>query len=85
MCREYAKRELKMDLDRDNAAFAFSGDSPNDEPMFAFFKNAFAVANIQKFLPRLTHKPAYVAKLEGGDGFIEIADRLILSAASQAR
>lgn len=77
MCREYAKRELKLDLDTANETFAFSGDSPNDEPMFAFFKNAFAVANIKAFLSRLNHKPSFVAAKNGGSGFIEIADRLI--------
>ncbi len=79
MCREYAQRELGLDLNTANETFAFSGDSPNDEPMFEFFKNAFAVANIQKFLPRLKYKPAYVASKEGGDGFIEIANKLIAS------
>jgi HAD superfamily hydrolase (TIGR01484 family) len=77
MCRQYAKNELGLDLDQANEQFAFSGDSPNDEPMFAFFKNAFAVANIKTFLPRLTHKPAFVANGDGGSGFIEIANRLI--------
>jgi HAD superfamily hydrolase (TIGR01484 family) len=76
MCKEYAKRELKMDLDKDNEKFAFSGDSPNDEPMFAFFKNSFAVANIQNFITRIKSKPAFVANEEGGTGFVEIADAL---------
>jgi hydroxymethylpyrimidine pyrophosphatase-like HAD family hydrolase len=77
MCREYAERELGLDLETANEQFAFSGDSPNDEPMFEFFENAFAVANINRFLSRIKTKPAYVASKEGGDGFIEIANRLI--------
>lgn len=77
MCREYAHRELGLDLDQDNARFAFSGDSPNDEPMFAFFQNSFAVANIRHFLPRLKHKPAYLTTQEGGQGFIEITETLL--------
>jgi HAD superfamily hydrolase (TIGR01484 family) len=77
MCREYAKRELGLDLERDNLKFAFSGDSPNDEPMFKFFKNSFAVANVRNFLDRIKHQPAYVAIGEGGSGFNEIASRLI--------
>lgn len=77
MCRVYAQNELGLDLETSNSIFAFSGDSPNDEPMFAFFENSFAVANIQKFLTRLRHKPAFVAKGEGGAGFVEIADRLL--------
>ncbi|MES2855568.1 MAG: HAD family hydrolase, partial [Bdellovibrionota bacterium] len=77
MCKEYAKRELKLDLDKTNEKFAFSGDSPNDEPMFAFFKNSFAVANIQNFITRIKDKPAYVAAKEGGQGFVEIANALV--------
>lgn len=77
MCREYAKRELDLDLESANRMFAFSGDSPNDEPMFEFFENSFAVANIKKFLSRIQHQPAFVAQKEGGSGFIEIANRLI--------
>jgi HAD superfamily hydrolase (TIGR01484 family) len=77
MCREYAKIEMGVDLEKTNDQFAFSGDSPNDEPMFEFFKNSFAVANIQNFITRIKHRPAFVAKDEGGIGFVEIANRLI--------
>ena len=77
MCREYAKIELGLDLATSNSRFAFSGDSPNDEPMFEFFENSFAVANINAFLSRIKHKPSFVAPGEGGHGFIEIANRLI--------
>lgn len=77
MCREYAKNELRLDLEAANEAFAFSGDSPNDEPMFAFFKNSFAVANVRNFLSRIQNPPAFVSFKEGGRGFVEIADCLI--------
>jgi HAD superfamily hydrolase (TIGR01484 family) len=77
MCKEYAIRELDLELEPNNELFAFSGDSPNDEPMFAFFNNSFAVANIRHFIDRLNHKPAYVANHEGGTGFMEIANRLV--------
>lgn len=77
MCKEYARRELHLDLEQANHLFAFSGDSPNDEPMFAFFKNSFAVANIRHFLGRLEHRPAFVADREGGEGFMQIVEKLI--------
>ncbi len=79
MCREYTSRELGLDLEKANPRCAFSGDSPNDEPMFAFFQNAFAVANIHGFVTRLRHRPAYVTKGDGGLGFVEIADTIIKS------
>ena len=77
MCREFVKTEYGMDLDRDNEKFGFSGDSPNDEPMFAFFKNSFAVANLQNFLARIKHQPAFIAPHRGGQGFTEIATAVI--------
>ncbi len=77
MCREYATRELGLDLDCENAKFAFTGDSPNDEPMFEFFENSFAVSNIRNFLNRLKHHPAYLADKPGGEGFVQIAHRLL--------
>lgn len=60
-----------------NEECAFIGDSPNDEPMFQFFKNSFAVANIKNFLEDLKHKPQFVCSLEGGKGFREFANHLL--------
>lgn len=51
--------------------WAFFGDSANDEPMFAAFPLSVGVANVARFLPRLTHKPAWVTKGNGGHGFAE--------------
>jgi hydroxymethylpyrimidine pyrophosphatase-like HAD family hydrolase len=56
---------------------AFVGDSPNDEPLFAFFKNSMAVANIKSFEDQLTHHPQYVADKEGGEGFVEIGQKIL--------
>jgi HAD superfamily hydrolase (TIGR01484 family) len=77
MCQVFTKEELGRDLVAQNQQFAFVGDSPNDEPMFAAFANSFAVANIKNFLPQLKHHPSFVAPLEGGHGFVAIAEALI--------
>ena len=66
-----------IDLDRQREAVAFIGDSPNDEPMFAFFPNSVAVANIRPFLSRLRSLPAYVTEAEAGAGFVEFAEALL--------
>jgi len=47
----------------------FFGDSPNDAPMFGYFPNACAVANILPFIDKIEHKPAYVTEFESGRGF----------------
>jgi len=55
----------------------FFGDSPNDEPMFAFFSNSCAVANIMPFLDKLENKPTYISEKESGLGFAESVGHLL--------
>lgn len=77
-CKKYLEREFEMDSVRMQEECLFVGDSPNDEPMFEYFKNSFAVANIHSFLSQLKHRPAFIAKAEEGAGFCELADRLLV-------
>ena len=55
----------------------FVGDSPNDGPMFARFPLACAVANVSRYGSLVAPLPAYVASMECGDGFAEIAGVLL--------
>ncbi len=55
----------------------FFGDSPNDEPMFEFFPNAVAVANIKPFLSSLKHLPAFVTDECSGNGFAKAIEHLL--------
>lgn len=55
----------------------FVGDSPNDSPMFDFFSNSIGVANVQNFGDKLDRPPKYVTESEAGQGFVEVAERLI--------
>ncbi|MDR1353138.1 MAG: HAD-IIB family hydrolase [Treponema sp.] len=55
----------------------FVGDSPNDEPMFARFPLACAVANIRRYTALIRHSPAFAASRECGEGFAEIAAALL--------
>ena len=61
----------------DLAEVIFVGDSPNDEPMFARFPLACAVANIRRYGTLVKHLPAFVSEQESGDGFAEIAEILL--------
>ena len=60
--------------ERQKAEVLFCGDSPNDEPMFEFFPNSCAVANIREFEHLLHFPPAYVSASTHGRGFAEIVD-----------
>ena len=55
----------------------YIGDSPNDEPMFASFRNSVGVANIRQYLDRLKAPPRWITSLESGAGFAEMASQLI--------
>lgn len=55
----------------------YIGDSPNDEPMFKYFKNSVGVKNIEPYLDQITHPPQYICTEEGGLGFQELAKQLL--------
>jgi len=61
----------------DFSRWAFFGDSQNDEPMFQAFPFSVGVRNVERFLDRLVHKPAWITEASGGDGFVEGVRALI--------
>ncbi len=75
----FAER-FAADLERVNRHQVFVGDSPNDAPMFAFFDNSVAVANIARFAGRLAAEPKYVTRRAAGAGFAELATHLLREA-----
>lgn len=79
MALKFLEKEFQVSADQAKKICGFSGDSPNDEPMFEFFPHSFAVANIQKFISQIKHQPQYVTPSEGGHGFAEIAKTIIQS------
>lgn len=77
MSKLFAADCLGIDLDTTEQDFVFTGDSPNDGPMFEFFSNSVGVANVRDFEDRLTNPPVYITAGEGGTGFSEVANLLI--------
>lgn len=75
--RELLGRDLSAELDQ----WVFVGDSGNDQAMFQHFTHSAGVANIARFVPQLSHLPAYVTPSARGAGFAEVA-RAILEARS---
>ncbi len=55
------------------------GDSPNDESLFdpLHFPHSVGVANVLTYRDRLAHQPAYVTTAAAGEGFRELAQRLL--------
>ena len=71
------KKEFGVSPEEAKKVCLFSGDSPNDEPMWEFFPHGFAVANIQEFISDLKFKPAYISEKRGGAGFAQIAAQIL--------
>jgi len=65
MTKTFVQERWGLDLDANNERFLFCGDSPNDEPMFHYFRYTAGVKNILLFQDQLTHLPAFVATQEG--------------------
>ena len=75
--RQMMKEDFDIDLDRDREMFVFAGDSPNDQPMFAYFPNAVGVANVLQMADLMTDFPKWITPSTGAAGFAELADALI--------
>ncbi len=76
-CRAFVSERWGEDLDDAPERWLFVGDSANDEPMFAHFPLAVGVANVRRFLPRMTSHPTFITQGLGGHGFAEAVDLLL--------
>jgi HAD superfamily hydrolase (TIGR01484 family) len=74
--RLFAER-FALDLDAANREVLFAGDSPNDAPMFGFFRNSVGVANVRRYAGMMAAQPKFVTRGEAGAGFAEIATHLL--------
>jgi len=77
MTRLFFSEQMSCELEAVRGRVVFAGDSPNDEPMFAFFPHGVGVANVRRFTDRMVHPPAWITKREGGFGFAELVDVLL--------
>lgn len=77
MCKQYLSKEFGIGAEESKNVCAFTGDSPNDEPMFEFFPFACAVSNINDFINVLKFKPAFVASKPEAEGFCEISEAIL--------
>ncbi|MDP7038396.1 MAG: HAD-IIB family hydrolase [Myxococcota bacterium] len=71
------KELWQLDLDQEKQHVLFCGDSPNDEPMFAYFPTSCGVANIREFASVLRSPPTYISQEEAGRGFAECVAHLL--------
>jgi len=79
MTRLLFREQFGCHLDSVRDTVVFAGDSPNDEPMFAYFPHAVGVANVRDFVGRMQHPPVWVTAKAGGSGFAEMVAILLAS------
>ena len=76
-CRSFVQERWGEDIEHDEAAWIYVGDSANDEPMFKHFQHSVGVANVEAFLPRMSSWPTYVTSKPGGHGFAQLAKHIL--------
>lgn len=77
MAERFLTDRFGWDPGHDVSRVIFVGDSPNDEPMFARFPLACAVANFRRYASMVKTPPAFIADRPCGEGFAEIAEVLL--------
>lgn len=82
--RRLLAERFNLDIEKANREIVFAGDSPNDAPMFAFFRNSVGVANVRKFEKLLAEKPRYITRADAGAGFAELAEHLLVAKSRRA-
>jgi HAD superfamily hydrolase (TIGR01484 family) len=75
--RRMLAEDFGIDLDTSRGDFVFAGDSPNDQPMFAYFPNSVGVANVREMADLMSDLPKWVTPSAGAAGFAELAEALI--------
>ena len=77
MTRFFFEEVFKVSLDAIKERVVFTGDSPNDSPMFSYFPHSVGVANVLHFKERMDCDPSWITEKEGGYGFAEMVDTLL--------
>ena len=77
MTRCFFQEVFEKSLDDICEQVLYSGDSPNDQPMFAYFHHSVGVANVMDFKDQMTDLPAWITAKPGGLGFSEMVAQLL--------
>jgi len=79
MTRQLMHQEFDCEIatPKGQQACAFIGDSPNDAPMFGFFKNSIGVSNIADLAGRCEALPKWITEGASGAGFCELAQHIL--------
>ncbi|MFH1464339.1 MAG: HAD-IIB family hydrolase [Pseudomonadota bacterium] len=76
-CRRFLAERWGEPIEDARERWAYFGDSANDEPMFRYFPCGIGVANVARFLPRMSAHPRYITAAPGGRGFAEAVAHIL--------
>lgn len=77
MTRRFLAKEFGLTSQDSADQIIFSGDSPNDAPMFGAFDLSVGVANVRDMMHRIAQPPAFVTNGHSGAGFAELANHIL--------
>jgi HAD superfamily hydrolase (TIGR01484 family) len=77
--RRFLRESFGIDIDIARERVLYTGDSPNDAPMFGYFPNSAGVANVLDFADTIPAKPGWIMQSRGAAGFVEFAE-IVLAA-----
>ncbi|MBL4596892.1 MAG: HAD-IIB family hydrolase [Robiginitomaculum sp.] len=75
--------EYGLQVDQVQAQTIYTGDSPNDAPMFGRFEMSIGVHSVTRYAMKPGELPKYVTVGDGADGFMEVANRILQNNESQ--
>lgn len=77
MAARLLAEDLGLSVEAQARRVLFIGDAPNDESLFCAYPLSVGVANITPHLESLTHGPRWLCDAGHGEGFTEMAERLL--------
>ncbi len=81
--RRVLSEDFGLDIDTASSRVLYVGDSENDQPMFAHFPCTVGVSTVIRH--HLEHWPRWITAGPGGEGFVEVVERLIAVRAQSRR
>lgn len=77
MAAQLLNEDFKLSAKEQAQRVLFIGDAPNDESLFHGYPLSVGVANIKQHLTRMAYGPRWLCDASHGEGFVEMANRLL--------
>lgn len=79
MALRVLEQDFGLSVEQQRQRVLFIGDAPNDESLFRSYPTSVGVANIAEHLDAMQARPRWLCTSSHGEGFVEMAERLLAS------